>query len=227
MRPLAYATGRLAPGVVTVADRARLERAMLGLFAARGLPAPVEQPVCLVHYGEARTKQRHRDRAGGHGHFTPGGTKRRERTLRDLYALTFAGRGAYAGAVAMVGIFCVHDALHRDGDNLLKLAKDAANPRRRKKKKLGLVTLPPPAPIVWRDDAQVTAEITILELDRENPRTLLAFAPTRSSVPRYPKTIRGERACVHCGCTEERACPGGCAWVAAHVCSTCRALGLG
>lgn len=37
----------------------------------------------------------------------------------------------------------------------------------------------------------------------------------------------GERMCVHCGCTDSRACPGGCHWVVEHaatptgVCSRC------
>lgn len=32
------------------------------------------------------------------------------------------------------------------------------------------------------------------------------------------------RACRVCGCTEQAACPGGCAWVEADLCSACRAL---
>lgn len=31
-----------------------------------------------------------------------------------------------------------------------------------------------------------------------------------------------ERTCRVCGCTDERACPGGCWWVEADLCSTCR-----
>jgi hypothetical protein len=30
------------------------------------------------------------------------------------------------------------------------------------------------------------------------------------------------RRCRHCGCTERRACSGGCWWVSADECSTCR-----
>lgn len=39
--------------------------------------------------------------------------------------------------------------------------------------------------------------------------------------------LEGERACVHCGCTDSHACPGGCAWSIKHkatptgVCSRC------
>jgi hypothetical protein len=27
--------------------------------------------------------------------------------------------------------------------------------------------------------------------------------------------------CIKCGCTEDRACPGGCSWAAPNVCSSC------
>jgi hypothetical protein len=30
------------------------------------------------------------------------------------------------------------------------------------------------------------------------------------------------RACRRCGCTDDDACPGGCAWVSADECSACR-----
>lgn len=30
------------------------------------------------------------------------------------------------------------------------------------------------------------------------------------------------RRCRHCGCTERRACPGGCWWVGPDECSACR-----
>jgi hypothetical protein len=32
---------------------------------------------------------------------------------------------------------------------------------------------------------------------------------------------RGERYCVRCGCTDARACEGGCSWVTLDECSTC------
>jgi hypothetical protein len=40
-------------------------------------------------------------------------------------------------------------------------------------------------------------------------------------------STRVDRTCVHCGCTDSRACPGGCAWAIKHkatptgVCSNC------
>lgn len=43
----------------------------------------------------------------------------------------------------------------------------------------------------------------------------------------FPKPVslrmpRGdERRCKYCGCTDRRACPDGCCWVAKDVCSAC------
>jgi hypothetical protein len=41
----------------------------------------------------------------------------------------------------------------------------------------------------------------------------------------YPKprpgSAREVRACRVCGCTDERACAGGCYWVEADLCSAC------
>lgn len=35
-------------------------------------------------------------------------------------------------------------------------------------------------------------------------------------------SVKKERACKRCGCTEDRACTGGCAWVAdVNVCTSC------
>lgn len=35
-----------------------------------------------------------------------------------------------------------------------------------------------------------------------------------------------EQACLFCGCTEARACPGGCSWAGPYLCSKCWARGL-
>lgn len=31
-----------------------------------------------------------------------------------------------------------------------------------------------------------------------------------------------DQPCVVCGCTDERACPGGCSWVVSGLCTSCR-----
>lgn len=35
------------------------------------------------------------------------------------------------------------------------------------------------------------------------------------------KRKKKERACRVCGCTDEKACPGGCSWVERDLCSAC------
>ena len=209
-------------------DKLRLLEALLGLYDIRGFPRPSEEPMLIAHYGTPQPKQRHR--TGGGRTFTPTATAHRAEELRRAFALAFRGRKAYPGAVAIVGYFFEPDLRHVDGDNLMKLAKDAANPRPlppAQRKALERAGRKPPAPIVWKDDSQVLAELPFVELDREQPRTLLALAPWRSSMPRYPEEIDGLEACRFCGCTELRACLGGCAWVADNLCSACDALGFG
>lgn len=52
---------------------------------------------------------------------------------------------------------------------------------------------------------------------------------SRSQRPRKLLKISdgGERVCVYCGCTDSKACPGGCSWILQHkptlsgVCSSC------
>ena len=39
----------------------------------------------------------------------------------------------------------------------------------------------------------------------------------------FSKPIPPDRqVCKYCGCTQERACPGGCWWVRENICSRCR-----
>ena len=53
------------------------------------------------------------------------------------------------------------------------------------------------------------------------PQTLIVTVPATS--------LRPEATCVYCGCTDSKACPGGCTWVELHqhtptgVCSGCTA----
>lgn len=52
----------------------------------------------------------------------------------------------------------------------------------------------------------------------------------RGQHPRFAGIGEAARTCVHCGCTDSRACAGGCSWVAIHastptgVCSSCAGL---
>lgn len=66
-----------------------------------------------------------------------------------------------------VGCVFYRPTRHRiDVDNLLKHVMDSANK------------------IVWHDDSQVTAQLGILELDEERPRTVIMVAAHESSMAR-------------------------------------------
>jgi hypothetical protein len=65
----------------------------------------------------------------------------------------------------------------------------------------------------------------------EAPETLPPFVHPGEGLGQY--VIRGgvrhrvriPRRCRKCGCTQERACPGGCSWVAWDLCSRCAGKG--
>jgi hypothetical protein len=37
----------------------------------------------------------------------------------------------------------------------------------------------------------------------------------------FPQPTASKDQCRHCGCTDDRACPGGCCWVGPNLCSRC------
>jgi len=68
------------------------------------------------------------------------------------------------GPVAVYVRFWMPDLRARDLDNLAKCCLDAGNQAR-----------------LWLDDRQVVALVALKDLDRENPRTELAFGPRRGT----------------------------------------------
>jgi hypothetical protein len=51
---------------------------------------------------------------------------------------------------------------------------------------------------------------------------LALYAPTRNTpLGATLADVWPVRACRVCGCTDDRACPGGCWWVEADLCSSC------
>lgn len=81
------------------------------------------------------------------------------------------------GNLAVGCVFYRPNRQRIDVDNLLKLVMDAATG------------------IVWKDDSQVTAQLGILEMDKERPRTVIVFGEHQSSLQRVPIT----RTCKACG----------------------------
>ena len=64
------------------------------------------------------------------------------------------------------------------------------------------------------DEEWLTPEGTVAVLERAMAEGAGFMRNGLISIPR-------EMCCRRCGCTDDRACPGGCAWVAPNLCSRC------
>ncbi|KZM72273.1 RusA family crossover junction endodeoxyribonuclease [Nocardia terpenica] len=71
-----------------------------------------------------------------------------------------------AGNVALTCVFYRRTRRRVDVDNLIKHVMDSANG------------------VLWRDDSQCTSLRGVIELDRENPHTLVLIGPHESSLVR-------------------------------------------
>ena len=70
----------------------------------------------------------------------------------------------------------------------------------------------------WRPGALERGAVQIIPWEPPDDGPTAGAASTGSSAD-----CGAARRCRVCGCTDERACPGSCWWVAADVCSTCLA----
>lgn len=82
------------------------------------------------------------------------------------------------GNVAVGCVFYRKDRQRVDVDNLMKLFMDAATG------------------VAWIDDSQVTAQMSVLEYDKERPRTVVVIGEHQSSMPRQAPP---RRKCKMCG----------------------------
>lgn len=127
----------------------------------------------VVHEGEPASKARARV-VRGHA-YTPAKTAAAQAALAwQLNRLT-----PFTGNVAVACVFHRGNRQRIDVDNLVKLVLDAATQAR-----------------VWQDDSQVTGLLAVLELDAEQPRTVVAFAGHESSMTRGPDSMP---KCAACG----------------------------
>ena len=110
----------------------------------------------------------------------------RDRTAEQVTALHLRKLTRQRGNVAIVAIFYRPDRHRIDADNLLKHVQDAGTG------------------VVWDDDSQVTATAGIVEIDRDQPRTVLAVAAHVSTMRRGTDDIT---TCAGCGRPVPR--PGG------------------
>lgn len=144
------------------------------LAAAGGLCGQIQ---LAAFHGEPHSKERARHARRGRfvKTFQPRSDEAAEARTAAILRSTIDGK--FTGNVALVGIFYRSTMRHADYDNLLKHVGDAANT------------------VIWHDDAQVTAGAGIVEFDPANPRTVLAFAPHRSTMLRGTNAVRSCEAC--------------------------------
>lgn len=155
-------------------DDQRFALVVLQMLTRADSPQPA---VCVVHEGIPVPKGR--PRFGKNGHvFTPEKTAKAEDDLAWTLKAHVRQR-PMVGPLAMVAMFYVPDQRLVDGDNLLKLVKDAGN-------KAG----------VWHDDSQIVACAATVALDPARPRTVVAIAPAVSELHRMPSKRARERANV-------------------------------
>lgn len=153
---------RLAIPSQNGADKRR-SFATLALIASRGNHAKFAQ--FIVHSGPPKTKARARYSSYSGGFYTPKSTHSAQ---KDLELTMLAARTKQlTGNVALLAIFYVPDRRRQDVDNLMKLVLDAGTRAK-----------------LWKDDCQVTAQVGLIELDRENPRTVIVWMPYESSLVR-------------------------------------------
>lgn len=155
--------------VTTGADAARVGQLMLALGMSDDGPLHV-LTIPGAPWSKSRPRFNPKQRRAYHN-----ADDRRAETTTGVY-LRATVRQPFTSNVALACLFFRPDRKRIDVDNLLKHVCDAAN---------GLI---------WIDDCQCTGLTGVLELDRDNPRTVVAIAPQRSSMVRdlsTPTTPKG------------------------------------
>lgn len=156
-----FGAWELEPG-----ERERVQALLIALGADH------QRLECIVHPGNPLPQARSRSRAG-QGHYTPAPTRQAQTRLRNHLADLSGTRPWLTGNLALVCIFYRDTARLVDGDNLLKLVQDAGTKAN-----------------VWRDDSQITGGAQLIELDRRNPRTVIALAPHASTLRRDLQRVK-------------------------------------
>ena len=134
--------------------------------------------IVFVHPGDPASKARPRWSGRGRRTYTPAETVAAENALALRFRSAMRGRDVIEGNVAIAAVFYRPNHQRIDADNLMKLVLDSAT-------KAG----------VWLDDSQVTAQASVVELDADEPRTIIALGPTASTLVRGPL----RQTCPRCG----------------------------
>jgi Holliday junction resolvase RusA-like endonuclease len=123
--------------------------------------------VSFVHLGEPAPMERPRHTVTKSGRVITYTSKRSRAAVEALKQTFIAtiGRRRYAApffpdTVAVVLVFYRVSLTHVDGDNLAKAVLDAGTKAH-----------------AWRDDSQVTHCTSVVDIDRDNPRTVVACCP--------------------------------------------------
>lgn len=148
---------------------------LAGIITALGGNASQLRIVTMAGEPHSKERARHARRGRFVKTYQPKSDELAEARTAALLHKTIAAR--YTGNVCVAGIFYRSTRQEVDYDNLLKHVGDAANS------------------VIWVDDAQVTAGAGVIELDSSHPRTLLAFAPHRSSMLRGTDAVKPCEAC--------------------------------
>ncbi|BBY84216.1 hypothetical protein MPUL_53740 [Mycolicibacterium pulveris] len=156
--------------VTTAADRERVIELLAALGGAAG-SGTYTLTIPGVPYSKSRPRFNPKQRRAYHNP----DDKRAEQTTGVYLRATV--RQPFTGNVALACVFFRPTKQRVDVDNLLKHVCDAANG------------------VLWVDDCQCTGLSGVLDLDRDDPRTVVAIAPHVSGMVRdlsqQPKNPKG------------------------------------
>ncbi|WP_280224962.1 RusA family crossover junction endodeoxyribonuclease [Nocardia farcinica] len=144
---------------------------MLTMFAALGLSETSESMHMVTIPGAPWSKSRPRFSKRGHAYSKDDD---RDAELRTATFIRRVVKQPYTGNVGLACVFYRPNRQRVDTDNLIKHVCDAANG------------------VLWLDDSQCTAVMGVIELDAENPRTVIAVGQHRSTL------LRGTDAAFPC-----------------------------
>ena len=136
-----------------------------------------EKIVYFVHEGDPVSKARARFSFKTKRAYTPGRTQ----TAQEALAWRFRAAvkdAQWVGNIALVAVFYRSNHQRIDADNLMKLVMDAGTQSG-----------------IWKDDCQVTHQLSVVELDAARPRTVVALSPVASTLNRNPDA---SYTCVVC-----------------------------
>lgn len=136
----------------------------------------VAEMIAFVHPGTPIPKERARWSPKNNHWYTPNTSSEAQTALEWRFKAALSARETFTDTIAIVVIFVVATRQRKDVDNLMKLVMDAATKAH-----------------VWKDDSQVVAQASFLELDREHPRTIIALCPCLNSLTKAPLLMAPER----------------------------------